>query len=579
MFSSMGSRSCSDNPPRSPWLRRAVRAAAAAAIGASLALACSTSTTSQPGAGGSNSNNGSNSTSGGSFSTTTLSDGAVVTTETFADGATMVVSSSSSSGGGGGGAATDSAAGGGGSTDGGDGGIVCSNTNKSILSIDPTGFIYNQCDVYGIQGAWYCFSNDTSSGGCTMGVPPYSATDSHGPGMCQSGTLEASTSAYVGLGLSLNATPGANAVKSAYDAAASGVIGFAITVTGTTGGDDLRIGFTNTAATMNAAGMGYVAPFATEPAPSASGTTYTVLFSSVKNVPDYPNIADPDAALDPTGIYDVQVELAGAAAQTYAYDFCITSIQPLFAGDASTQAPGSCSMMDTVGGQTCDPQDIVDGVDYGFQNNISQGSGECIQATQGGDCAGLTITFPNGSFGSGGNTPSSYPSIIYGWQNGQFYGSYTTGQTLSSISMVPATWSYSVPGGTYDAAWDIWFGSTPSGTSPTLELMVWNGYNGVQPAGSQVQGSNGMPKTVTISGATYQVWTGQVNTWKYIAYRNTSPSASGAVSVNLNDFFEDAETENVGLSTSSYLWGIQAGYEIYSASGTFTTSSYSVTVN
>jgi hypothetical protein len=170
--------------------------------------------------------------------------------------------------------------------------------------------------------------------------------------------------------------------------------------------------------------------------------------------------------------------------------------------------------------------------------------------------------------------PSSYPSVIYGWQNGQYFGTYqaSNAKQVSQIASANTSWQYSVPGGTYDAAYDTWLGPSTTGT-PGLELMVWLGYNGVQPAGSNTN------KTVTIGGGTYQVWTGNVSSWRYLAYRTNSPSGNANVSFNLNDFFQDAlKNQNVGLMNNWYLMGIQAGFEVYSESGTLTTNSFSVSV-
>lgn len=515
---------------------------------------------------------------------TTLSDGAVVTKETFADGATVIVSSSSSSGG----SSGNSSSSGGGSNDGSvatstgdneDEGVVCTNTNLETIPIPSTGFVDRACNVYGIQGSWYCFSDmaTTTSGngeGCIKGGVPVNGT----PGQCLSGTLPASVNSYVGIGVSLNATGGANAVKSAYNATASGVVGFAITVTGTISGSSLRIGFTNDDGTT----ANYVAPFVSEGLPSANGTTYNVLLAGppVPSVPStFTGVADPGAMLDPTKIYDVQIEIPGQAMTSVTYsNFCVTNIVPIFNTDAAS--PGSCSAMVDIGGTNCSAQDIVDGVDYGFQNNISTGTGECVQAEQGGNCGGFTVTFPNGSFGSGGNSPSSYPSIIYGWSevSPNWHGGLQAPKILSSITSAQTTWDYTGLPSQGDAAYDIWLSSSNTAvpnSSSGVELMIWTGRAGVNPAGP------GQSGTATIGGNSWQVFkanssNGAPGSWGYIAYVNTSASPS----VDVNAFITDAvKNQNMGMSSSWYLWSIQAGWEVYSASSPLTTSQFSVTIN
>lgn len=161
--------------------------------------------------------------------------------------------------------------------------------------------------------------------------------------------------------------------------------------------------------------------------------------------------------------------------------------------------------------------------------------------------------------------------MIYGWQNGVFYGTYQTAVRVSSIQAVPTTWTYAASGGTYDAAYDVWFGAGPSGLTPTTELMVWVGDAGPQPAGSDTN------RVVSVGGGLWEVWKGTVNSWPYLAYRAKSPNAEATVSLDLAAFIRDA-VANEGLPSSAYLWGVQAGFEIYRASGTFSTTAFTVSV-
>jgi hypothetical protein len=101
--------------------------------------------------------------------------------------------------------------------------------------------------------------------------------------------------------------------------------------------------------------------------------------------------------------------------------------------------------------------------------------------------------------------------------------------------------------------------------------MIWVGDAGPQPAGTDTN------RAVSIGGSTWEVWKGTVSSWPYIAYRSKTPSAAATVSFDLNAFFKDAET-NEGVSSNWYLWGVQAGFEIYRASSTFSTTAFSLTV-
>ncbi|HTQ07593.1 MAG TPA: hypothetical protein VMI54_27240, partial [Polyangiaceae bacterium] len=103
--------------------------------------------------------------------------------------------------------------------------VMCSNTDKSIIPIDSTGWVDKTCDACGIQGAfyWYADSNTTASlmcngAACVANTPPYQ-TGAPGPGMCVSGKATGmSTDWGAGIGLSLNDSGGTMSVKGSYDA-------------------------------------------------------------------------------------------------------------------------------------------------------------------------------------------------------------------------------------------------------------------------------------------------------------------------------------------------------------------------
>jgi hypothetical protein len=439
----------------------------------------------------------------------------------------------------------------------GDGAIVCSNTDKSILPIDVNGFVFSQCDQYGIQGSWYCYSDSPTGEGCTTGVVPFS-TASPGPGMCLSGTL-AKQSGYVGLGLELNATGGMMSTKNPFNATAAGITGFDVTITGSTGGAALRIGYTGPTQQTTPSDP---APFVSEALSNGASTTIPVLFSQAAVPATF--MGDPGATVDATKVYDIQIELAGGTTSA-TYNFCVTSIKPITSGTVTNTCTPSAAI--------CGAQATIPAGNYTLQNNMFNNmSGQCVALTCSGNNPGFVVTDPGGSYGNGGNTPSSYPSFIYGWQNGSFYGAYQTGKQLSAITgSVISNWTYTIGGGEYDAAYDIWFGSAATGSTPTTELMVWGGYSGSQPAGSQVG-------TVTINGQSWQVWVGTISSWKYIAYRLASGGNMNFSNFDLKPFFTDATSRNVNLSTASYLWGIQAGFEVYTASGSPATTLFNVSV-
>jgi hypothetical protein len=451
---------------------------------------------------------------------------------------------------------------------------VCPNPDQSVLNIDATGFVARACNQYNIQGAWYCFADTYGApeDNCTQGTVPYSAAMG---GMCLSGAIGASTSTYVGMGLELNATGGANSTKMAYNATSNNVVGFNVTLTGNSGGAIVRISFTGNSG--NPPVTGYVAPFVSTTL--AGTTTIPVLFSQAKA--SITGIEDPNGTVDPTMVYDIQVEIPGGTAANY--NLCITNVSPILQGGDGGAVSGSCSSLMTAGGQDCAASGVTPAGDYGLQNNVNGGAtGQCVQGVAGGTCSGFTATFANAFGNAGMNSPQSYPSLVYGWQNGTFYGGYPAAKQLSTIATAHSSWQFTVPNsGTWDVSYDTWLTPTaaPANANGGLELMVWPAaLGGKNPVGSDTG------QSVNFAGSTWEIWTGPITvanqgTWTVISYKRNS-SSSGMVTPDLAQFFNDALTRNVGLQSSWYLLGIQSGFEVWqqNSGANMVTNSFSVNV-
>ena len=86
--------------------------------------------------------------------------------------------------------------------------------------------------------------------------------------------------------------------------------------------------------------------------------------------------------------------------------------------------------------------------------------------------------------------------------------------------------------------------------------------------------------TVTSGSTSFAVHkttiTNSLGSWTYLAYLASSPTNS-ASGLNLMPLFADATTRGF-LNSSWYLLGIQAGFEVYNATGSVTTSSFDVNV-
>ena len=109
--------------------------------------------------------------------------------------------------------------------------IDCSTLSGSGLPINQSGWLDASCNSIGMQGAWFCFTDEIQTSTCIDGTPPWE----EGRGMCLSGTsvVDSNYDSWGGgIGLSLNETGGDDSVKTAYNATANGVVGFRVTLEG-----------------------------------------------------------------------------------------------------------------------------------------------------------------------------------------------------------------------------------------------------------------------------------------------------------------------------------------------------------
>ncbi|MGA7119657.1 MAG: hypothetical protein WBY94_06135 [Polyangiaceae bacterium] len=478
--------------------------------------------------------------------------------------------SGGNSGGNGGGNGSSSSSGSGGGADSGGGG-GCTNSDMTLINEDSSGIACN--NQWGITGAWYCFADTSGTSSCPggtagNGVIPYNKMNN---AMCLSGTTASgmpSATAYgAAIGLELNHVNPDAGPKSPYNAKAKGIVGFAITISGDSGGSILNVNFPPAQSSTGEA------PGVTLPgvATGSSPITYNVLFSDAI-MSD--NSATPiPKVVDPTNVTDVQlkIDVDGIA---HAYNFCITKIVPLTAAPA---APGSQTAL----GPTFNEgkQIVVTGLGpYGVQNDpFNVGSDPMtMSVTYGGGQVGFTAT---SNFTSSSTTPGAFPSVAYGWiHGGNFVGgadsaAYTTAKTIGSLASVTSSWSFTAGSGSWDAAYDCWLGSNSDSINPGSELMVWLAHATVNPIGGQ-------NTATTIAGATgsWTYSTGTNGTGQPVVSYVSTTSMTSVSNFDLLPFMKDAASNGrASLSTGSYLLGCQAGFELYNP-GTWKTNSYSMSI-
>jgi hypothetical protein len=442
----------------------------------------------------------------------------------------------------------------------------CTNTDPTQINIDSSGWACG--NNYGIQGAWYCYTDGMGTSSCQgTGYVPYSASSS---AMCISGSTSSPPSSTIygaGVGLVLNQAEH-DVGKSPYNASSKNVVGFAVTIAGDSGGSVLNINFPTSAANT-------ASPSVTVPGVSSSSSpvTYSVLFADAAIT--YNN-KTPVSRVDPTSVYGLEVAMPADAVNRN-YNYCVMKVVPLTAAPA---APSSCGSAygPTFTNQT---QVVVEGLgSYGVQNDVFGASDPMtMQAFYGTKCAGFSATTNFDTTGS--NTPGAFPSVVYGWGlGGNFYGGadpggYAGGKTIAALASATTSWSFTPGNGNYwDAAYDTWFAQNPNPLNAGLELMVWV----ARGSAANPLGGSGSPVQGQICGANWNVATGTNGSGQPVVTYIRSSNTTSVNNCDLKGFFMDAANNGRGgLSSGWYLLGIEAGFELYQQ-GTWTTSSYSVSV-
>ncbi len=224
----------------------------------------------------------------------------------------------------------------------------------------------------------------------------------------------------------------------------------------------------------------------------------------------------------------------------------------------SAVAQSTCAQFGVIG---------LDGGVYDFQmDEFDSSLEECATASG----TGFTITtadFSNSTSGS----PAAYTSVYRGCHWGTCTSSNPFPIQEDNVASATTSVSITQPSGyNNDAAYDIWFNqtSTTSGQPNGTEIMIWINHQGsIQPFGSDVG-------TVTLDGASWQVWTGNQSSWKIISYVATAPVTSVS-NLNLLPFFADAVSRG-SLSTSYWLIDVEYGFEIWTGGEGLAASNFSV---
>ena len=243
------------------------------------------------------------------------------------------------------------------------------------------------------------------------------------------------------------------------------------------------------------------------------------------------------------------------------YSVCLNRMEVYGEGGGGTGGTGGLAGQGVLSEPYASSHVQRDGRDYVVQNNVWGADGAQVVNYFG-------TTFEVVSVEGQGNTsgaPLSYPSVFIGSNNDRTTDGSNLPIQVSAIQSVETSWTWSDAGvsGEYNAAYDVWFSTSPSGENDAIMLMVWL-YDppAANPAGSQ-------SGTATIGGVNYTIW----QSGSVISYTRDK---TNSMTFDLNTFIQDAVSRGA-VQTSWYLTNVFAGFEIWSGgAGLQTTDFYAI---
>ncbi|MEP7049167.1 MAG: hypothetical protein ABJB12_02390 [Pseudomonadota bacterium] len=402
----------------------------------------------------------------------------------------------------------------------------------------------------GIQGAFYTYGDGASaSGGAPKSCKPLVDPPCSDKGICLSGATLADmdfTNGWgCGMGLALNA---AGDVKSAYTGPAGC---FTYTLTGNSGGNEMRVGFTQTAEAGTA-------PYVSIPA-FTGGATGTVCIKDATCHGD--KNCTPVSATAPKA-FDIQFGVVGAN-HAGTYDVCLTSLTPVTSGNTTLTA--RCGMPNM-------PNADVESVGkYDLHNNINNDPNgtQCVTPTQSGSAVGFTIASSN--VRDPNTAPAAYPSLVDGWHYGEVSNDPALPKAMSALMSANSSVTFTGSASKYNAAYDIWVLPTlPSASvkdpSGGLEVMIWLDHtNPPVPAA---------PSTGATFMSGYQVYSGTVSTWNYVAYVGSGKTFNGDLKPFIQDAITRKGTQQSAAAGGPWLAGIEFGFELYGSGNGLAVTSF-----
>ena len=227
--------------------------------------------------------------------------------------------------------------------------------------------------------------------------------------------------------------------------------------------------------------------------------------------------------------------------------------------------------------QRCKNGDVLVRGDYYLFNNLwgaDTGSGsQCLWniPTDGEPLSWAT----RWSWAGPDDTIKSYAAAVLGWHGGWRVADTGLPLQLSAARSIQTSWTFRLTQevqGKANVTYDMWLSSRPDhgGEDPEGEVMIWLAHTeGVRPIGT-------LQTDAVIAGATWDLWRGNHPERGWPVYSFVRREDTDTASAELLDFFR--VLFGYGLSSSSYLLGVEAGAEVFTGAGELRTTAYSVAI-
>jgi hypothetical protein len=158
--------------------------------------------------------------------------------------------------------------------------------------------------------------------------------------------------------------------------------------------------------------------------------------------------------------------------------------------------------------------------------------------------------------------PASYPTVFCGKYSDSESGECGLPAALDSIAALDTGWSWSANGnnGQYNAAYDIWMGTSEERSSFSGYLMVW--YR--EPPGQQPAGQPTQHRGITVANVpgTWDIWTGAVGGRPIINWVRAEGQDTPSMEFDVMDFVRDAQTRGLQVP-GTHVLSVAVGFEIW----------------